>query len=210
MSIECLNQAIKTEGLSPTRKLILIILANYADEHGSCFPSYKHIAKIVGLKDHKGVQRVIKEFERAGLLRIEHRREDDGGQTSNRYHLSLNPSPKGAVTPLPPVVKPPNTKEDTKVNTYSVMFEKFWKVYPRKVGKFDANKAFSKLLKKKPSFFIDLMAVTENYARVCKIKGTDQEYILHASTYLNKKRYEDYGQVEKHIKKVNSINKIAG
>jgi len=32
MSIELLNKALKLEGLTPTKKLVLVILANYADE----------------------------------------------------------------------------------------------------------------------------------------------------------------------------------
>ena len=43
MSIELLNKALKLEGLTPTKKLVLVILANYADEKGSCYPSYQHI-----------------------------------------------------------------------------------------------------------------------------------------------------------------------
>jgi SOS-response transcriptional repressor LexA len=217
MSIEALNQAIKTEGLSPTRKLILVILANYADEHGSCYPSYKHIAKIVGLKDSKGVQRVIKEFEQSGLLRIEHRRTVDGGQTSNRYHLTLDPSPIGAVTPLPPALTPPNTKEDTKEDTYSVGFKQFWKVYPRRVGKFEANKAFVKLISKISSvkekqdcFLIELINNTRNFAWICKQKSTESQFIPHAATFLNKRRYEDYAKTKEHVTTIKSINKIAG
>jgi len=36
MSIECLNLALKTNGLTPTKKLVVVILANYADEKGTC------------------------------------------------------------------------------------------------------------------------------------------------------------------------------
>ena len=73
MSIECLNQALKITGLTPTKKFILVLLANYADEKGTCYPSYKLIAKSIGLKTHKGVQKTIKEFEQLGYLKIEHR-----------------------------------------------------------------------------------------------------------------------------------------
>ena len=217
MSIECLNQAIKTEGLSPTRKLILVVLANYADEHGACYPSYKHIAKIVGLKDSKGVQRVVKEFEQSGLLRIEHRRTEDGSQTSNRYHLTLAPPPLGITAPLPPVLIPPNTKEDTKDNTYSQEFKTFWKAYPRKVDKFEANKAFIKLVskisgdkEKQECFIIELIKNTRNFAWVCKQKSTEPQFIPHAATYLNKRRYEDYVKTKDHLTTIKSINQIAG
>ena len=78
MSIECLNQALKIKGLTPTKKFILVILGNYADEKGTCYPSYRHLADMIGLKDTKGVQRAIKEFEEKGYLTIQHRVNDKG------------------------------------------------------------------------------------------------------------------------------------
>ena len=99
MSIECLNQALKIEfkGQTPTKRLILILLANYCDDKNSCYPSYKHIAKLAGLKDTKHIANIIKEFEQLGLLKIEHRKTKEGGHTSNRYHLTLRATaPLGA------------------------------------------------------------------------------------------------------------------
>ena len=93
MSIECLNKALKIDGLTPTKKLVLVILANYADEKGTCYPSYKHIARVIGLETTRTIQNAIKEFEEMGLLRIERRKLDNGGYTSNRYHLTLKSDP---------------------------------------------------------------------------------------------------------------------
>ena len=106
MSIECLNQAIKVEGLPPTKKLILILLANYADDQNSCYPSYKHIAKLVGLKTVKGIQKTIKEFEEMGLLRVEHRILENGSYTSNKYYLTLGGG----------VIKEPTPMNDVRVS----------------------------------------------------------------------------------------------
>ena len=124
MSLHALNCALRYAGLSPTKKLVLVVLANYADETGSCYPSHKHIAEIVGLKDHKGVQKIIKGFEESGLLKVE-KRYNGGGQTSNRYHLNLtkmvledisqpNPPLRAETLPLP-LRKPPNTKDKPKM-----------------------------------------------------------------------------------------------
>jgi len=44
MSIEMMNSAWNTEGLSPTKKLILLLLGSYADENNQCYPSHRHIA----------------------------------------------------------------------------------------------------------------------------------------------------------------------
>ena len=107
MSIECLNKALKIqfEGQTPTKRLILILLANYCDDANSCYPSYSHIAKLAGLKDPKHIARIIKEFEDLGLLKIQKRYKEDGGNTSNRYFLTLkteNTDPRGLQTPTPP------------------------------------------------------------------------------------------------------------
>lgn len=96
MSIELLSSALRTPGLTPVQKLTLVCLANYADEVGTCYPSHAHISELVGLKDPRGVRRVIKKLEDQGLLTIESRWvEQTPGrrrQTSNRYHLTI-PSP---------------------------------------------------------------------------------------------------------------------
>ena len=117
MSVQMSHAGWQITGLTPTKKIILLLLCNYADENNQCYPSHRHIADKVGLKDTKGVQRTIKEFEELGLLSIEHRKTANGGFTSNRYTLLL---PMGANTTRvvktvsDTVVEPDNTKEDTK------------------------------------------------------------------------------------------------
>jgi hypothetical protein len=208
MSIEILSAALKVENLTPTKKLILIVLANYADENGTCYPSYKHIAKIVGLKDHKGIQKTIKDFQDSGLLEIETRYKPEGGQTSNRYHLNnllyVHPSPHRVETPPPTVLTPPNTKEDTKDNNkqlYDDEFSRFWSIYPRKVGKYNAYRSWKKAIK--DLSVDDLVVSTKNFAQ--SVQQTEEKYIPHAQTWLNGKRYLD---VKKSVK--NSKNNLAG
>lgn len=205
MSLEALTAAFKVEGLTPTKKLILVVLANYADEQGACYPSHKHIAKLVGLKDHKGVQRTIKEFEEQGLLRIETRYTEQGGQTSNRYHLKLNPYPHRAVTPTPPVEAPPNTKEETKENKYGHQFLMFWKHYPRKANKHGANKSYKRLSEAEK-----ILAIkgAENFRQVCEESKTEEQFIPHAQTWINNKRFEEFQNKKPDVTK--SKNFIAG
>ena len=131
MSIECLNKALKIqfEGQTPTKRLILILLANYCDDQNSCYPSYTHIAKLAGLKDPKHIAKIVKEFESLGLLKIQRRFKDDGGNTSNRYFLTLRstdtpptyivrptpPTPR-LPTHIPPPTPPPHHANNTKTN----------------------------------------------------------------------------------------------
>lgn len=211
MSIECLNQALKVKGLTPTKKFILVILGNYADEKGTCYPSYRHIADIVGLKDTKGVQRAIKEFEQKGYLTVQHRVNDKGAYTSNRYHLSLavgSETPRGDETLREGVQEPFNTKEDTKTNTkpnddnYIHEFEIFWKYYPRKIGKYQASISFGKYDEK---HYSKIIYATKVFAQ--ENINTEEKFIPHATTFLNQQRYLDY--LEKPIINKN-LNNLAG
>lgn len=197
MSIECLNKALKIQfqGQTPTKRLILILLANYCDDENSCYPSYSHIAKLAGLKDTKHIAKIVKEFEDLGLLKIQKRFNKDGGNTSNRYFMTLggrdNP-PMGLQTPTPLASTPPNTKDEPKDDTkdINVEFNKFWKVYPRK-----ENKALSlikyKIITRKFKTD-DIMLYLERYLNDLEIKGTDKKFIPHCSTWLSQKRFLDY------------------
>ena len=204
MSIECLNLALKTKGLTPTKKFILVLLANYADEKGSCYPSYRHIADIVGLKDTKGVKKAIKEFEMLGYLKIQNRKSENGGFTSNLYHLNLNRGAKttrGARAEKVRASQPPNTKLNTK--TYTDRFETFWKHYPRKTGKYASATSFAKA--ETIILFDDLMNALMMF--VNENKTTEEKYIPHASTWLNQKRFLDY---KDRVYKPNNLNNLAG
>ena len=81
---------------SPTEKLIMLELVRYADEKGKCWPKIKTIASSC-LISSRTVLRQIKEFERMGLLSIQKEYRNDGGQTMNRYFISIP-----ALTALPP------------------------------------------------------------------------------------------------------------
>ncbi len=187
MSIECLNQALKVEGLTPTKKLILVILGNYADEKGTCYPSYGHIAKIIGLKDTKGIQKTIKEFEQLGLLKIEHRKTINGGYTSNRYHMRIGrggETHRGVETLREGVLEPSNTKEETKTIIYNKEFESFWDIYPRKVAKKKTWSVFKKINKKE---YEKIITGVENL----NAQNIDITYIPYPATWLNQERWQD-------------------
>jgi len=206
MSIECLNKALKIENLAPTKKLVLVILANYADENNTCYPSYQHIGYLAGIKDPKHIGKIIKEFAELGLLEVEHRYKADGGNTSNRYTLTLGGSlqtPKGLQTTTPLVSTPPNTKDDTKeVNT---AFEEFWKYYPRKINKYASSQKYKLAIKEISKE--ELLEKVKDFAKKVQRENTDQKFIPHCSTWLNQKRYLDQ---EEKITLKKSLNTLAG
>lgn len=93
--------AIKTG--NPIRKLVLIKLADNANDNGECWPSYQHIA------DHcecsrSAVRSHIDALIGMGVLTKENRMgiNNGKGNTSNVYYLNLdNPMPPKSTAPVP-------------------------------------------------------------------------------------------------------------
>lgn len=85
---------------NPIRKLVLIKLADNANDNGECWPSYQHIA------DHcecsrSAVRTHIDALIGMGVLTKENRMgiNNGKGNTSNVYYLNLD-------TPMPPKAQP--------------------------------------------------------------------------------------------------------
>ena len=105
MSMLLTAQAMKLKVGNPTRKLVLLKLADNANDKGECFPSYQHIA------DHCEVSRrsVISHIDaliKMGLVEKKSRKNQDGS-SSNLYILHLekgseNISPPSENDSLPP------------------------------------------------------------------------------------------------------------
>ena len=110
MSIEALGWVKNQTCPTPTSKLVLFVLANYADEKHSCYPSEKHLAQICQIND-RSIRRNLTLLQDAGLLTIKHRLG-----TSNRYFLKV---PQGVVTDNRRVrsLVTANTKEILKTKT---------------------------------------------------------------------------------------------
>ncbi len=78
--------------LPPTQKLLLLALADNADDAGACWPSLKSLATKCEVTP-RTIQRAIKEFEACGLLAVTSRYAGNGRQTSNAYRLILTGYP---------------------------------------------------------------------------------------------------------------------
>lgn len=57
---------------NPTTKLVLFLLANYADDAGSCYPSERHLAEVCGIAE-RSVRRSIKNLSDLGYIQIKRR-----------------------------------------------------------------------------------------------------------------------------------------
>lgn len=88
MSVKALNQAFETK-LSGNIKLVLLALADCADDNMQCFPSYAHIARKASVSISTA-KRVIEKLEKIKAIKKTNRfKKGKKEQTSNIYTLTL-------------------------------------------------------------------------------------------------------------------------
>ncbi|WP_409372310.1 helix-turn-helix domain-containing protein [Paraburkholderia mimosarum] len=80
------------QSLPPASKLVLMALADAADEEGYCYPRVRTIAVKCGVSE-RTVQRTLKTFESGNLLVVTPRFTGEGRQTSNGYRLHMSVDP---------------------------------------------------------------------------------------------------------------------
>ncbi|MBD2798168.1 helix-turn-helix domain-containing protein [Xenorhabdus sp. 18] len=109
MSMSLMAKAMSIRVGNPLRKLVLIKLADNANDKGECWPSYQHIA------DHcecskSAVRSHIGALIKMGLLIKENRlgNHNGKGNASNVYYLNLSvaPVPPKSIPPVPPENRP--------------------------------------------------------------------------------------------------------
>jgi len=76
------------QALTPTPKLVLMALADAADDQGICWPSVSTLAKKCTVST-RTVQRSLRVLIDSGLLMAEARKRPNGSSTSNRYLLLI-------------------------------------------------------------------------------------------------------------------------
>ena len=203
--------AMKQPYLRPATKIVLYWLADHHNgETGDCYPSLSRLAKCCEM-DKSAVHRHIGTLTTKGLISVKRRRRDDGGFTSNYYILHLeDPMLQNEDTPIsktqhPPVAKcEPNLGSNNLGNNEVVLvrnvdqtvrdFERWWKIYPRKVGKYKAAPLFAKVCNRMN--FDELMDATIRFAQ--SMDGQEKRFIPHPTTWLNQERWNDELSVEPH------------
>ena len=84
MSVKHITEVVQLEGISPTQKLILFILANYADEFGKSYPSHARIMKISCLSRNAVITN-LNTLRDLGYIEWQNRND-----TSNLYKLDAS------------------------------------------------------------------------------------------------------------------------
>lgn len=86
MSMMLMVQAMKVQVGNSGRKLVLIKLADNANDDGVCWPSYQHVADDCEM-GRSTVKAHIKQLEKDGFLTVISR---NGGKSSNKFQLHID------------------------------------------------------------------------------------------------------------------------
>lgn len=88
MSVQAITWALEQTVGSPTGKVILLCLANYADKNGACFPGHKTIADECEVSV-RSVAEWMAKLEGLGLIERTRRFRNNGSRTSDSIILRL-------------------------------------------------------------------------------------------------------------------------
>lgn len=206
MSIDALRWAFKLSAISaPGPKFVLVVLADYADEDGSCYPSVEKIAERTAI-GRSTVRKHLDWLETEGWISRERQRTATGELRGYRYKITPTGSP-ALKSSGGPALKSSNTSAQnersltpTKINPHTSepdgssvcarprsCFAMFWEAYPLKVGKRKAEPAYQRAAKRAGH-----EAIMEGLARCVPIWATDDaSYTPHPTTWLNRDGWLD-------------------
>jgi hypothetical protein len=201
MSIEAVALVLNQSKATGRAKLVLIGIANHLGDQGA-WPSISTLARYANASE-RSVKRDIQELVELGELKVELQNAPTRTQyKTNLYWLTIgsgvtdlasgvtdwvsrgDSSGKSGVTPVGTqniilTIKEPSNKHADND------FDNFWKLYPKKVAKSDAVKAWNKATKKKTAD--ELLKLTKAYAEG---QLPEDKYIPYPASWLNKELYE--------------------
>ena len=201
MSIEAVSLVLNQSRATGRAKLVLLGIANHLGDQGA-WPSISTLARYANASE-RSVKRDIQELVELGELKVELQNAPTKTQyKTNLYWITISSgmtdsasgvtdwvsrgdsSGKSGVTPVGTqniilTIKEPSLKSDLE------SFDTFWNLYPKKVAKADALKAWNKATKKKTAD--ELIALTKAYS---ESKLPDMTYIPYPASWLNKELYE--------------------
>ena len=88
MSWQATSWAQNQKTGSPSGKAVLLVLANYANEYGVCWPAQNTLA-LSTEQSPNSVQRRLKELEKRNLIKKRKRKRNDGRWPITEYELQM-------------------------------------------------------------------------------------------------------------------------
>ena len=112
MSMILTARALQIKTGNPLRKLVLVKLADNANDQGESWPSVTYIAEQCEISE-RSVQNHINALVEMGLVRVEFRKSANGLNQSNIYHLRLNAAADTGASPAPYGANPAGVSGET-------------------------------------------------------------------------------------------------
>lgn len=112
MSIRVMSQVWECADLDKSETLVMLSLADHANDDGICYPSISRLCERTRMTD-RGIQAVIKRLIERGFLTVQ---MNAGRSGSNLYTLHTTPepcSPRSTFTPEAGSPQPPNPVHHT-------------------------------------------------------------------------------------------------
>lgn len=202
MSFTAMAWASKQKVKSSSQKLVLLMLANYADDQDKCWPSKQTLAEMCCMSK-SGICKIITQLETAGFLVTEKR---DGTSSIIRLNMGVHPVDRGCprsgqgvstqwtggVHPVDTILSM-NQLDDTIIGkdiSVDLEFDEFWAAYPKRPNnpKTAAKKKYVNIRKQKVSHET-IVNAAKKYAAMRA--GEDPKFTAQAVTWLNQWRFED-------------------
>lgn len=159
------------------------------------YNSAKAYADLFPYWSKQQVERIILKLKLANVIEIGHFSPNAYDRT-NWYSINEEMLPSNSMNGNSDTDESTNTDINQIVNKDCVLeaetnllFEAFWKTYPNKKAKENARKAFAKLKPGNDTLCMLQQAVEFQKRTIWKDK--DPQYIPHAATWINGKRWED-------------------
>jgi len=135
VSARTLFWALKQTVGNQTQKLILVTLADIANEKRQCWPSHQYIADMAECSKRSVIRHLI-ELEKKGLIKVVRRVDDAGLKSSNIYqlpdvtdwHIDVTDCHQGSDTVAH------NTPIDTPTSIYKAAWDE-WVAYRKEMKK---------------------------------------------------------------------------
>ena len=205
MSMKAVVWALHQPDLTPSQKIVLLMLSDRHNPDLGCFPSIKRMSKDCNMS-RSSIFAHLTVLEKKGLIERKGRCREDGQQTSNEYYLNIdngvqNIDAGGAKSGLSPIQNL-DTNNHVSINhvnkpilrSNSIGFDNFWAIYHRKVGRANAEKAFSKA---SHAVGVDkILDAVKPYAD--SVSHKEKKFIPHPATWLNQGRWDDELEKQEH------------
>lgn len=112
MSIKVMSAVWECQGLDASERLVMLSLADHADDEGRCYPSIRRLCERTSMSD-RGVQKVLSRLAERGFVKAQ---PNAGQGGANLYTVTATPergSPPEPRSPRTTFTTPPNPVRKT-------------------------------------------------------------------------------------------------